>query len=66
MMDLLLELAADINAGTNLGQTALHFSASMDTRILKHLLGNGANLEVSTLQGRTLKGETPLEWATET
>ena len=58
MVDMLLAWGADINAPNGGGETALHYAASDHPKMLKFLLHEGAYHGV-----RSLRGETPLDWA---
>jgi ankyrin repeat protein len=60
LIELFLKQGANINAQDGEGETALHYAARENQKILQDLLDNGADLEVETH-----RGETPLYWAAE-
>jgi ankyrin repeat domain-containing protein 50 len=60
LIELFLKQGANINAQNWDGETALHYAARDNQKILQDLLDHGADLEVETHCG-----ETPLYWAAE-
>lgn len=60
LIELFLKQGANINAQNWDGETALHYAARDNQKILQDLLDRGADLEVETHCG-----ETPLYWAAE-